>query len=43
MGRLAAIAGQDETLGPDWRAGARARVLGGGWISLGDEIRIQAK
>jgi MOSC domain-containing protein YiiM len=28
-------------LEPDWRAGARARVLRGGAVSVGDEIRIE--
>lgn len=28
-------------LTPDWRAGARARVLRGGAVSVGDEIRIE--
>ena len=28
-------------LEPDWRAGARARVLRGGNVSVGDEIRIE--
>jgi MOSC domain-containing protein YiiM len=28
-------------LEPDWRAGARARVLGGGKVAVGDEIRIE--
>jgi MOSC domain-containing protein YiiM len=28
-------------LEPDWRAGARARVLRGGAVAVGDEIRIE--
>jgi MOSC domain-containing protein YiiM len=28
-------------LEPDWRAGARARVLRGGRVSVGDEIRVE--
>ena len=28
-------------LTPDWRAGARARVLHGGPVSVGDEIRVE--
>jgi MOSC domain-containing protein YiiM len=30
-------------LKPDWRAGARARVLRGGEVAIGDEIRIEAE
>ena len=30
-------------LTPDWRAGARARVLHGGAVSIGDEIRVEAQ
>lgn len=33
--------GLREALSPDWRAGARARVIQGGAISVGDEIRIE--
>jgi len=33
--------GLREALEPDWRAGARARVLRGGEVSIGDEIRIE--
>jgi MOSC domain-containing protein YiiM len=35
--------GLREALEPDWRAGARARVLRGGEVSVGDEIRIEAQ
>jgi MOSC domain-containing protein YiiM len=33
--------GLREALTPDWRAGARARVLRGGEVAVGDEIRIE--
>jgi MOSC domain-containing protein YiiM len=33
--------GLREALEPDWRAGARARVLHGGEVTIGDEIRIE--
>ena len=33
--------GLRSALGPDWRAGARARVLHGGEVAVGDEIRIE--
>jgi MOSC domain-containing protein YiiM len=33
--------GLRSALEPDWRAGARARVLRGGEVALGDEIRIE--
>jgi len=35
--------GLREALSPDWRAGARARVLRGGSVAVGDEIRIEAQ
>ena len=34
--------GLREALEPDWRAGARARVLQGGEIAVGDEIRVES-
>jgi MOSC domain-containing protein YiiM len=33
--------GLRSALEPDWRAGARARVLRGGEVAVGDEIRIE--
>jgi MOSC domain-containing protein YiiM len=33
--------GLRQALTPDWRAGARARVLRGGSVAVGDEIRIE--
>jgi MOSC domain-containing protein YiiM len=33
--------GLRSALEPDWRAGARARVLRGGEVTVGDEIRIE--
>ncbi len=33
--------GLRSALTPDWRAGARARVLHGGKVAVGDEIRIE--
>lgn len=33
--------GLRSALEPDWRAGARARVLHGGEVAVGDEIRIE--
>jgi MOSC domain-containing protein YiiM len=35
--------GLRRALEPDWRAGARARVLCGGRVAVGDEIRIEAR
>ncbi len=35
--------GLRQALTPDWRAGARARVLRGGRVSVGDEIRVEPK
>ena len=35
--------GLRSALEPNWRAGARARVLRGGMVAVGDEIRIQMK
>jgi MOSC domain-containing protein YiiM len=32
--------GLRDALSPDWRAGARARVVRGGAVAVGDEIRI---
>jgi MOSC domain-containing protein YiiM len=34
--------GLQEALKPDWRGGACTRVLSGGQIAIGDEIRIEA-
>ena len=34
-------AGLKAALTPDWRGGALARVLRGGDIAVGDEIRIE--
>lgn len=33
--------GLRSALAPDWRAGARARVLNGGDVAVGDEIRVE--
>jgi MOSC domain-containing protein YiiM len=33
--------GLRDALAPDWRAGANARVLHGGGVSVGDEIRVE--
>ena len=33
--------GLRSALTPDWRAGARARVLSGGLVAIGDEIRVE--
>lgn len=39
--RMEALAeGLREALTPDWRGGACAKVLQGGWIAVGDQIRI---
>jgi MOSC domain-containing protein YiiM len=35
-------AGLRKALEPDWRAGARARVLRGGSVAVGDEITVEA-
>jgi len=35
--------GLRSALEPDWRAGARARVVHGGQVAVGDEIRIEAQ
>ena len=35
--------GLRQALTPDWRAGARARVLRGGGVAVGDQIRIEAQ
>lgn len=35
--------GLRRALTPDWRAGARARVLRGGKVCVGDEIRVEGR
>jgi MOSC domain-containing protein YiiM len=41
--RMEALAeGLKAALLPDWRGGASAMVRQGGWIAIGDEVRIEA-
>lgn len=35
--------GLRDALTPDWRAGARARVICGGEVAVGDEIRVEPR